>query len=70
MATTTQTRVQWSYHVSYVYPSEMAEYEGKMAELGRLGWELVSATPLSLHTTFTTAQGGTNRVMLIWKRPA
>jgi len=57
MATTTQARAQWSYHVSEVSPSDMVEYEGKMAELGRQGWELVSAAALSLHGTFSTAYG-------------
>ncbi len=67
--TTTQTRAQWSYHVSEVRPSDMVEYESKMADLGRQGWELVSATSLSLHGTFSTASGGTNRILFVWKRP-
>ncbi len=67
MATTT-TQAQWSYHVSEVSPSDMVEYEAKMAELGRQGWELVSASALSLHGTFSTAYGGTNRILFVWKK--
>ncbi len=77
MATTTTTqtaqaagRAQWMYHVSHVRPSEMAEYAGTMTEMGRKGWEVVSVTPVSLHGWFAAAQGATNELMFVWKRPA
>ena len=75
MATTTAARttaqagrVQWIYHVSRVHPVDMEGYTVTMAELGRQGWELVSATALSLHGWLSSPQGATNELMLIWKK--
>ncbi len=60
----------WQYLTHRVSVEDLASYEGQMAVLGAAGWELVSATPLSIGKRLFHQAGDTNTVLMVYKRRA